>query len=107
MVDQSVPKIKNPRKRKGVNKHDDPNIKECVPEETHNKTTQEMESPECIENHEISIDYVNTGGLWNRNKMKNIDEIFSYSVACNIVNESEVPEPKSITKCQNRHDWTK
>ena len=27
--------------------------------------------------------------------MKNMDEIFSYSVACDIVNESEDPEPRS------------
>ena len=45
-------------------------------------------NPEHIENHEISIDYVNTGGLWNRNEMENMDEIFFYSVACDIVNGS-------------------
>jgi len=84
-----------------------PNIQECVPEETQNKTNQEMKNPEDIENHEISIDYVNTGGLWNRNKMKNMDEIFFYSVACDIVNGSEDPEPRSVTECQNRHDWIK
>ena len=63
VVDQSISKIKNPRKRKGADKHDDPNMKECVPEETQNKTNQEMENPKGIKNHEISIDYVNTGGL--------------------------------------------
>ena len=79
-------------------------MQECVPEETQNKTNQEMKNPEDIENHEISIDYVNTGGLWNRNKMENIDEIFSYSVACDIVNGSEDPKPRSVTECQNRQD---
>ena len=69
MVDQSVSKIKILEK-KGADKHDDPNVKECVPEETQNKTNQEMKNPEGIKNHEISIDYVNTGGLWNRNKIK-------------------------------------
>ena len=34
-----------------------------------------------------------------------MDEIFFYSVACDIVNESEDPEPRSVTECQNRHDW--
>ena len=57
-----------------------------------------MKNPEGIENHEISIDYVNTGGLWNHNKMKNIDKIFFYSVACDIVNRSEDPEPRSVTE---------
>ena len=55
-----------------------------------------MKNPEGIENHEISIDYVNTWGLWNRNEMENINEIFSYSVACDIVNGSEDPEPRSL-----------
>ena len=45
-------------------------MKECVVEETQNKTKQQIENPEGIKNHEISIDYVNTGGLWNRNKME-------------------------------------
>jgi len=39
--------------------------------------------------------------------MKNIDEIFSYSIAYAIVNRSEDPEARSVTECQNRHDWTK
>ena len=38
-----------------------------------------MKNPEGIENHEISIDYVNTRRLWNQNEMKNMDKIFSYS----------------------------
>ena len=38
-----------------------------------NKTNQEMKNSEGIENHEISIDYVNTGGLWNQNEMKNMN----------------------------------
>jgi len=100
-------KDKNPRKRKGVDKYDDPNVKECVSEEIQNKTNQEMKNPECIENYEISVDYVNTGGLWNRNKMKNMNEIFFYSVVCDIINSSEDPEPISVTRCQNRHDWIK
>ena len=56
-------KDKNPRKRKGADKYDNPNVEECVLEEAQNKTNQEMKNPEDIENHEISIDYVNTGGF--------------------------------------------
>ena len=82
-------------------------MKECVPEKTQNKTHQEMEIPDGMKNHEISIDYVNTGGLWNRNKIENMDEIFSYSVACDIVNGNEDPESRSVIECQNRHDWIK
>ena len=40
-------------------------------------------------------------------EIENMDEIFSHSVACDIVNGSENSEPRSVTKCQNRHDWTK
>ena len=71
------------------------------------RNTKEIEKLEGIENHEISIDYVNTEGLWNRNEIKNINEIFFYSIACNIVNRSEDPEPRSVTKCQNRYNWIK
>ena len=39
--------------------------------------------------------------------MKNMDEIFFYSIACDIVNESEDPDPRSIVECKNRHDWIK
>ena len=31
-------KNKNPQKRKRADKHDDPNIEECVPEKTQNET---------------------------------------------------------------------
>jgi len=82
-------------------------MKECVLEEVQNKTNQEIKNPEGIENHEISIDYVNIGGLWNRNEMKIMDEIFFYFVAYDIVNGSKDPEPRSITECQNKYDWIK
>ena len=39
--------------------------------------------------------------------MKNINEIFSYTVACEIINEKDDPEPQSVMECQNRHDWIK
>ena len=64
-------------------------------------------NPEDIENPEISIDYVNTGGVWNRNEMKIIYEIFFYFIAFDIVNGRDDPEPRSVTKYQNRHDWIK
>ena len=57
-----------------------------------------MKNPEGIENHEISIDYVNLGGLLNQNKMENMDEIYFYSVACDIINKSEDPELRCVTE---------
>ena len=56
VVNQSVPKIKILEKEKGADKHDDPNVEECIPEEIQNKTNQKMKNPESIENHEISIE---------------------------------------------------
>ena len=53
---------------------------------------------------EISINYVNTGNLWSRKDI-NIDEIFSFSIAYEITNENDDPEPRSVNECQNRHDW--
>ena len=50
VVGKSIPKIKILEK-KGVDKHDDPNMKECVPEKIQSKTNQEIEKPEGIENH--------------------------------------------------------
>ena len=39
--------------------------------------------------------------------MKSIDEIFSYTVASEIINDKNDPKPKSVMECQNRHDWIK
>jgi len=39
-------KDKNPQKRKGADKHDDPIVKKYVSEETQNKTNQEMKNLE-------------------------------------------------------------
>ncbi|CAM8895100.1 unnamed protein product [Rhodiola kirilowii] len=56
------------------------------------------------ENQEISINYASTGIIWNRNE--NIDDIFSYNVATDIMNENNGdPEPLSITDCKSQPDW--
>ena len=47
-------------------------------------------------NQENSINYTNTRKLLNKNEMKSIDEIFSYTVACEIINDKDDPEPKSV-----------
>lgn len=97
-------KDKNPRKRKGANVINDPNIDKSVPLETQDEDSVPEET-QIETNQEISINYINTKELWNRNDMKEIDEIFSYAIACDIINENEDPEPRSIIECQNRHDW--
>ena len=71
-------KDKNPRKRKGVDNNID--SEENIPEKIENKESLQMEG---------------------------IDEIFSYTVASEIINDKDNPEPKSVIECQNRHDWIK
>ena len=48
---------------------------------------------ENIDNHEISINYVTTRKRWNRDEI-NIDNIFAYAIALEIIEESDDLEPK-------------
>ncbi|CAM8926811.1 unnamed protein product [Rhodiola kirilowii] len=87
-------KNKNPRKRKGEEKQSDPMVEESIPVEIQNE-----------KDREISINYANTGILWNRKE--NINDAFSYSLACEVMDKNNGdPEPQSVTECKNRHDWT-
>ena len=89
-------KDKNPRRRKGVDNHID--SEENIPEEIENKESLQMKDINDI-NQERE--------LLNRNEMEGIDKIFSYTVASEITNDKDDPEPKSVMECQNRHDWIK
>ncbi|GJR50296.1 hypothetical protein Tco_1400817 [Tanacetum coccineum] len=78
-------KDKNPRKRKGTEKNLDHD--ENVLDETQDtKTSPEEEMNDM--NKEMSINYSQTNILWDRNEIGDINEIFSYSVASNIVGQS-------------------
>ncbi|GJX99553.1 copia protein [Tanacetum coccineum] len=86
-------KDKNPRKRKGTEKnsgHD-----ENVLDETQDIKTSPEEEMNDI-NKEMSINYSQTHILWDRNEIGDIDEIFSYSVASDIMSGDDDPEPKSV-----------
>ena len=67
---------------------------------------EEIQVLETCDNQEISINYVTTGQRWNRNKI-DVDDIFAYNVALNIVNDNEDLEPKSVEECRQRDDWPK
>ncbi|CAA7040495.1 unnamed protein product [Microthlaspi erraticum] len=56
------------------------------------------------ENEEISINYVMSGIKWNRKEI-DVDEIFAYNVAIDIMDEDH--EPTSIAECMQRIDWPK
>ena len=96
-------KDKNPRKRKGSKDQ----VEELMTlEESPVVIPEEIQVPETCDNQEISINYVTTGQRWNRNKI-DIDDIFAYNVALNIVNDNEDLEPKSVEECRQRDDWPK
>ena len=59
------------------------------------------------ENDEISIHYVSTGEVWDRNKTV-VNNIFSYKVAFDITisNDHEI-QPQTVEQCQRKKDWLK
>ncbi|GKA23918.1 disease resistance CC-NBS-LRR class family protein [Tanacetum coccineum] len=97
-------KDKNHRKRKGTEKNSDND------ENVLNKTQDIKTSPEEAMNDinkKMSINYSQTQILWDQNEIGDIDEIFSYSVASDIMCGDDDPEPKSVIDCQRRPDWVK
>ena len=96
-------KDKNPWKIKGSKDQ----VEELMAlEESPVVIPEEIQVPETCDNQEISINYVTTGQRWNQNKI-NVDDIFAYNVALNIVNDIEDLEPKSVEECRQRDDWPK
>jgi hypothetical protein len=71
------------------------------------KGTPEKLSPkkeQIPENDEISIYYVSTGEIWDRNKIV-VDNIFLFKVALDITrsNDHEI-EPQTVEQCRRRND---
>uniref|UniRef100_A0A2N9HZ23 Reverse transcriptase Ty1/copia-type domain-containing protein n=1 Tax=Fagus sylvatica TaxID=28930 RepID=A0A2N9HZ23_FAGSY len=66
-----------------------------------------LEEEQVPENDEISIHYVSTGEIWDRNKIV-VDNIFSFKVALDITrsNDHEI-EPQTVEQCRRRNDWPK
>jgi hypothetical protein len=63
------------------------------------KTPKEVQVPENSKNEEILINYISSKKRWNRNEII-IDNIFSYNISLDIINENENLEPKSVEECQ-------
>jgi hypothetical protein len=65
------------------------------------------EEEQVPENDEISIHYVSTGEIWDRNKIV-VDNIFSFKVALDITrsNDHEI-ESQTVEQCRRRNDWPK
>ncbi|KAL1223093.1 Retrovirus-related Pol polyprotein from transposon TNT 1-94 [Cardamine amara subsp. amara] len=66
----------------------------------------ELQGPEVLDNNEISINYVMSGIQWNR-KNVDIDDIFAYKVALELMDITEDLEPTSILECTQRSGWIK
>ncbi|KAD6794515.1 hypothetical protein E3N88_05411 [Mikania micrantha] len=102
-------KDKNPRKKKGENIEDGQVEVTIIPEKESLKETLDMMVPDetqVPENEEISINYIMSRKVWNRNKI-DVDDKFSYNVALEVMENSEDQEPRSIEECKHRNDWPK
>ncbi|KAI3706684.1 hypothetical protein L6452_24599 [Arctium lappa] len=101
-------KDKNPRKKMGANSQDGQNEVREMAEESPEETLDMMvpEEPQVPENEEISINYIMSRKVWNRNKT-DVDDIFAYNIALNVIENEEDQEPKSVNKCMHRKDWPK
>ncbi|GJW23274.1 retrovirus-related pol polyprotein from transposon TNT 1-94 [Tanacetum coccineum] len=65
-----------------------------------------QEEPQVPENEEISINYIMSRKVWNRNEI-DVDDIFAYNVALEVMENDEDQEPKSMQECRYRNDWPK
>ena len=97
-----------PRKRRTngkQNDHEESNIENQIPEEIQNEqiAPEEVQVPE---NNEISISYVHRGEKWDRNNF-NVNNIFAFQVALDIIQNDDDPEPQNTNECRQRNDWPK
>ena len=88
--------------------------KNCAHKSPENESPEEgtseelsLEEEQVPENDEISIHYVSTGEILDRNKIV-VDNIFSFKVALDITrsNDYEI-EPQTVEQCRRRNDWPK
>ena len=97
-----------PRKR-GTNgkqnDHEESNIENQIPEEIQNEqiAPEEVQVPE---NNEISISYVHRGDKWDQNNF-DVNNIFAFQVALDIIQNDDDPEPQNTNECRQRNDWPK
>jgi hypothetical protein len=73
-----------------------------TPEEVVDKVPEETQAPN---DYEISINYVQNGIIWNRNKT-HVDKIFAYAISIEVINEEDYV-PKTPKEYMHRNDWPK
>jgi hypothetical protein len=83
-----------------------PKNKSSEEEPLEEKSPEELppEEEHIPENNEISINYVSTGEILDRNKIV-VDNIFSFKVAIDITRSNDDIEPKTVEECRRRNDW--
>ena len=78
--------------RKGAKMQDDLIKKVEIPTDSfdiiNDLFLEEPQVPKIVQNDEISINYVMNHIIWNQNKV-NIDEIFTYNITMNVMNDNE------------------
>ena len=97
-----------PRKRRTngkQNDHEESNIENQIPEEIQNEQIAPLEV-HVPENNEISISYVHRGEKWDRNNF-DVNNIFAFQVALDIIQNDDDPEPQNTNECRQRNDWPK
>ena len=97
-----------PRKRRTngkQNDHEESNIENQIPEEIQNEQIA-LEEVQVPENNEISISYVHRGEKWDRNNF-DVNNIFAFQVALDIIQNDDDPEPQNTNECRQRNDWPK
>ena len=86
--------------------------KDCAHKSLENEPLEErtpeelsLEEEQVPENNKISIHYVSTGEIWDRNKIV-VDNIFSFKIALDITksNDHEI-ESQTIEECQRINNW--
>ena len=97
-----------PRKRRTngkQNDHEESNIENQIPEEIQNEqiAPEEVQVPK---NNEISISYVHRGEKWDRNNF-DVNNIFAFQVALDIIQNDDDPEPQNTNECRQRNDLPK
>ena len=55
---------------------------------------------------EISLNYVMSKKIWNRDKVI-IDDALAYNLGLEVMDKNEDQEPHSVEECKERKDWPK
>ena len=100
-------KDQNPRKRK-IKCQDDTMKESHMEVQNLNKSDihERINELETQRNNELSINLRDVETNMNRSEIE-VDYVFAYNVATNIMQDNEDHEPQSVIECRQRNDWTK